>query len=759
MKYKQDTFHQTTRYFVLSAGIIIIIFFADKLLNIPSETLTSWGLLCVAFILTKMESFKNTPGRLFFIFVAVLITTRYFFWRTFETLIYTGPLDVIGMSLIYSAECYAITIHMLGMFINVLPLNRTPLPLPDNPSDLPTIDVFIPTYNESEEIIRLTVTAATHIDYPKEKISIHILDDGGTFAKRNSQETSRAAWERYYSLQRMASELGVNYITRTDNSHAKAGNLNNALKSTSGDIILFLDCDHVPTRDILKNTVGFFINDVKLFLVQMPHYFINPTTVEKNIGSFSSAPGENDMFYQVIQRGMDFWNASYFCGSAALMRRKYLLESGGIAGETITEDAETALHLHNRGYNSAYIGKPMICGLSPETFDRYIIQRTRWAEGMAQIFILKNPLLAKGMTIPQRLCYFNSCFFWFFGIARIIFYMGPALFLILGLNVYHASVSQVLVYALPHVISTFVVMAFFYGKFRRPFFSEIYESVQSIFITPAVISTMLNPRKPSFKITPKGGEIKDEFINPHATSFFIIALINLVAIPLAIYKWFYFPLFRSVVIITFCWCAYNLILAIITLGAFWERGQARHYHRARVKGGVDVFFPRLNQAIKGDIKDISLTGIGIEIAPPFPIAQDSEHVLINASDSYGDKYEFGGIVKTFNKRDENIICGIEFKFEQDTYSQLVRFVYGDSKRWQDILEERTKPAGASTRDMYYFLYRGVKGSVDRFIYIDKLIVLWLKNHILRLFPQTGKHSAMRWQEPTPATTCRKEKNS
>ncbi|MEK7846325.1 MAG: glycosyltransferase, partial [Nitrospinota bacterium] len=300
MKYKPETFRQTAIYLALSVSIIIIIFFSDKLMNIPHEILTGWGLLCLAFILNKMESFKNTPGRLFFIFITALISIRYFFWRTFETLIYTGPLDLIGMALIYSAECYAITIHILGMFINVLPLNRSPLPLPDNPSDLPTVDVFIPTYNESEEIVRLTVTAATHIDYPKEKIYIHILDDGSTFAKRNNHDTSHSAWERHYSFKRMASELGVNYITREDNSHAKAGNLNNALKNTHGDIILFLDCDHVPTRDILKNTVGFFINDVKLFLVQMPHFFINPTTVEKNIGSFSSAPGENDMFYQVI---------------------------------------------------------------------------------------------------------------------------------------------------------------------------------------------------------------------------------------------------------------------------------------------------------------------------------------------------------------------------------------------------------------------------------------------------------------------------
>jgi cellulose synthase (UDP-forming) len=75
---------------------------------------------------------------------------------------------------------------------------------------------------------------------------------------------------------------------------------------------------------------------------------------------------------------------------------------------------------------------------------------------MTQLFVLSNPLFEKGLTIQQRLCYFNSCFFWFFGTARFIFYIGPGLFLILGLKVYHASIQQIIAHALP-MLSLFVV--------------------------------------------------------------------------------------------------------------------------------------------------------------------------------------------------------------------------------------------------------------------------------------------------------------
>ncbi len=714
---------QISIYIISTALVFLLMFVADNYLKISTEVTFSWGLLAIAIVLNRIESFKEAPGRFLFIFTAAIISLRYFIWRTFDTLIYTGPYDLLGMMLIYLAECYAITIHFLGMFISLWPLESKSIPLPDDPSVLPTVDILISTYTESEEIVRLTATAATQIEYPRNKLNIYILDDGGTVARRNRTETSSLAWERHYSLRRMAKDIGVHYLTREDNSHAKAGNINSALPKINGDLILLLDCDHVPTKDILKNTVGWFLEDKKLFLLQTPHFFINTTTVEKNIGSFSNAPGENDMFYHGIQIGLDMWNASYFCGSAALLRKKFLVESGGIAGNTITEDAETSLQLHNRGYNSVFINRPMICGLSPETFDDYIIQRTRWAQGMVQIFVLSNPLFAKGLTLQQKLCYFNSCFFWFFCLARFIFYIGPGLFLILGQKVYHASVMQIISYAVPHVLSVFIVMDFFYGKYRRRFFSEVYESVQALFLTPAVFSAIFHPRKPSFKITPKGKTVENEFLNPMATVFFMICLLNAVGIGFAAAKWVYYPLFRSVIFIAFFWCLYNLLLGLITLGAFWERQQLRQHHRLRSKGEVTVFFPKANQSLSGEIKDLSLTGVGVELAMSFSARLD-EDVRLESTDSYGARHGLLARVKTKRERGGRTFLGVEFVMNEATYPAVVAFVYGDSQRWANITEERFRPVNSfwvSFKDLRHFMQRGIKGSFERFVYLSKLL--------------------------------------
>ncbi len=746
----KDALSQITTYLITTAAVFLVIFLADYYLKISTETTFSWGLLVIAIILNRNESFKEAPGRFFFIFTAAIISLRYFIWRTFETLIYTGPYDLIGMMLIYLAECYAVTIHFLGMFISLWPLESKPVPLPEDPALWPVVDILIPTYTESEDIVKLTVTAATQIDYPRDKLNIYILDDGGTAARRNNPETFDRAWERYYNLRRMADALGVKYLTREKNERAKAGNINHALTRINGDLMLILDCDHVPTKDILKNTAGWFLKDRNLFLVQTPHFFINTTTVEKNIGSFSNAPGENDMFYHGIQLGMDLWNASYFCGSAALLNRKFLLESGGIAGNTVTEDAETSLRLHDRGYNSIFINRPMICGLSPETFDSYIIQRTRWAQGMVQIFVLSNPLFQKGLNLWQKICYFNSCFFWFFSIARFIFYIGPGLFLIMGQKVYHASVYQIIAYAIPHVLSVFIVMDFFYGKYRRRFFSEVYESVQSLFLTPAVLSAMFNPRKPSFKITPKGKQVANEFLNPMATVFFMICLLNTVGIGFAVVKWFYYPLFRSVIFIAFFWCLYNLLLGLITLGAFWERQQLRQHHRLRSRGTASIYFPKADQTVAAEIRDLSLTGLGLEMALPFSVRLDEE-VRVDTTDSYGVRHELMARIKTTRGRGGKTFLGVEFVMNDATYPFVVSFVYGDSHRWLSIAEERFKPVHSFLipfGDLRHFMERGIRGSFERFVYLGKLTIPAGKK-VLSLLYQWLHASQLRLKRSAP----------
>jgi len=453
--------------------------------------------------------------------------------------------------------------------------------------------------------------------------------------------------------------------------------------------VLVLDCDHVPTRDFLKNTVGWFLKDEKLAFVQTPHFFINPNPVEKNIDVLKDAPSENEMFYRACHPGLNFWNSSFFCGSAAIIRRTYLMEIGGISGETITEDCETALALHQRGYNSLFIPRPMVCGLSPETFDDFILQRSRWAQGMTQMMVLNNPLFAKGLKFYQRICYFNNGLFWLFGISRFIFIVAPAFFLLLNMHVYFASLGQVTAFALPHIVASVILADYLYGKYRWPFLSELYEGIQSVFLMPVVFSVFLNPRKPSFKVTPKGKSLENDFLSGLSVPFFLMCSILLLAVPVGILKWFQFPLYRDVIVLTLVWSLFNLCLAMAAFGAFFEKRQIRNNHRLWAKGKVLVTFPRLGKRIEAEVLDISLSGLGISFRLPVaPCA--GEQLRIESRDSLGEKYQVSAQIQRLVHKEDAYVCGVEFLTATAAdRADAIRFVYADSQRWVDYWARNT----------------------------------------------------------------------
>ena len=182
--------------------------------------------------------------------------------------------------------------------------------------------------------------------------------------------------------------------------------------------------------------MGWFLRDRKLAMLQTPHYFYSPDPFERNLGQFHATPNEGELFYGVVQDGNDFWNATFFCGSCAVIRRKALDEVGGIAVETVTEDAHTSLRMQMRGWNTAYINIPQAAGLATEQLSGHVRQRIRWARGMVQVLRMENPLWAPGLKLAQRLCYFNAMSHYLYALPRLIFLTAPLIYLVLGADQY-----------------------------------------------------------------------------------------------------------------------------------------------------------------------------------------------------------------------------------------------------------------------------------------------------------------------------------
>ena len=345
------------------------------------------GILTIALVIWLDRSSSSYLVTLTLMLVSCFSTFRYGYWRIPTTArFFFAPgsvwslLDGFFISLLLFAETYAFVILFLGYLQTLWPLRRTPVPLPDDPEQWPAVDLLIPTYNEPLSVVNYTALAAMNIDWPADKLNVYILDDGKREEFRN-----------------FAEEAGIGYMTRDDNQHAKAGNINRALARLDAPYVAIFDCDHVPTRSFLQVTMGWFLRDSKLGMLQTPHHFYSPDPFERNLDQFRTIPNEGELFYGIVQDGNDFWNATFFCGSCAVLRRTALDEIGGIAVETVTEDAHTSLRMQMNGWNTAYINIPQAAGLATERLSGHVKQRIRWARGMIQIMRIDNPLFARGL--------------------------------------------------------------------------------------------------------------------------------------------------------------------------------------------------------------------------------------------------------------------------------------------------------------------------------------------------------------------------
>jgi cellulose synthase (UDP-forming) len=275
------------------------------------------------------------------------------------------------------------------------------------------VDVFIPTYNEDPVMLRRTVLAALHIRYPHET---WLLDDG-----------NRA------EVKAIADELGCHYIARTNNTHAKPGNLNNALKYATGDFIAIMDADFVAQINFLDRMLGYF-SEAGVAFVQCPQSYYNITAFQfrsKNRDRYLWH--DEGPFYDVLQPGRDYWNATSSCGTSVIYRRSAIVDIGGFASETVTEDMHTAVRLHKRGYKSVYYPEPLAFGVAPNDLAEYSKTRHRWGQGNIQGLRCERVPFSRGLTLMQRICYLQLGLMYLEGWQRLILYLSPPFILMTGL--------------------------------------------------------------------------------------------------------------------------------------------------------------------------------------------------------------------------------------------------------------------------------------------------------------------------------------
>ena len=603
------------RFFVLAGGVFFLIFTGILDLTWPQQAIL--GLLMVLLAFWMDRSSSSYLVTLTLMLLSMYSTFRYGYWRiSYVIRFFLDPgtnwtaLDAFFIWLLVGAETYAFVILFLGYLQTLWPLRRTPVPLPEDPENWPAVDLLIPTYNEPLSVVKFTALAAMNIDWPADKLNVYILDDG----KRDE-------------FRRFAEEAGIGYMTRDDNKFAKAGNINRALERLDAPFVAIFDSDHVPTRSFLQVTLGWFLRDRQLGMLQTPHHFYSPDPFERNLDQFRVIPNEGELFYGVVQDGNDFWNATFFCGSCAVLRRSALDEVGGIAVETVTEDAHTSLRMQMKGWNTAYVNIPQAAGLATERLSGHVKQRIRWARGMVQILRTENPLFASGLSAAQRLCYFNAMSHFLYALPRLIFLTAPLIYLIFGKTNVPGYWAAILAYAFPHLVLSSLTNSRIQGQHRHSFWNEIYETVLAPYIFLPTMLALINPKLGSFNVTAKGGVVNRSFFDVRiAQPFMVLLFMNVVGLLMAIPRYLYIPLpyisllwdgtHPGTIVMNVLWTCFNITILGVATAVAWESQQRRQTVRVAMSVPSDVILAD-GTVVQGVTADLSSGGVRVQVDRSF----------------------------------------------------------------------------------------------------------------------------------------------
>lgn len=596
----------------------------------------------------------------------------YITWR----ILFTIPSDnwiagVAGIILV-AAEFAAIVQMVASTVRGWQQVKHQPAPLSALAS-MPSVDVYIATYSESIGVLEPTLAGALSIRYPG-VMTIYLCDDGGRPAVRE-----------------LAKRYGVEYLEREEHLHAKAGNLNNALANSSGELVVTLDADMIPTVDFLEKTVGYFV-DENLAFVQAPQAFHNQDVFQHNLFSGGGLPNEQDLFMRTLQAGNDRFNAVMYVGSNAVMRRAALEAVGGFAIGVITEDMATGMLLQAAGYHTLFVPDIIAAGLAAENLVDLLTQRIRWARGNIQTARKWNPLTLPGLSWMQRWVYSAGIVYWNFGILKIVFILAPLVYLIGGVPIIHARVPSLLVIWLPYFAASFIGMKASTQGRRSFTWSHVYEIAMAPTIAIAIIAEWIGFSKKVFAVTPKGVSTNKLTFRavvavPHIVLFglSLYALLNAFVLSPGEFN------FDSVVIIS-CWTFYNMVGLVMAILVCLERPRKRSAERTEVDIPAEA---RLWKGAPVDCSVLDLSFSGMRFALPwsnvFGPTEAARQLDLKGEISVDGIGLISGSVRWVSETDNGLLIG--FAFEELPPVQAVRLVAAITSSPNWVRHDREVNAG------------------------------------------------------------------
>ena len=529
-------------------------------------------------------------GRMVLAAGSLALMAQYAWWRITQTLPAPGPTPEYALALVFlAAEMVEIVAAALSLLFLTRTRNRSPEAdanagwLTAQSPSFP-VDVMICSYNEGREILERTIVGALAMDYPN--FRVWMLDDG------------RRDW-----LRALCAELGCRYLSRDDNAHAKAGNINHALGHVAAlpdppAFVSILDADFVPTPHFLTRAMALF-RDPAIGVVQTPQHFINPDPIQINLGATKFWPDEQRFFFDIVLPAKDAWRAAFCCGTSSIIRMAPLMEIGGFPTNSVTEDYLLSLRLKEKGLLTAYLNEPLTYGLAPEGLKEYITQRSRWCLGFMQIARGRSgPLSTRSpLAFIDRLSLTEVFLNWTaVPLSRAIGLIVPPISLAFNLHPFHASLSELATRFLPYWLWCGLTMHWLSGGRVVPILFDVSQIIVMPQILKAALFGLARPQGQKFEVTAKGGDRNRGFVEWTVMRPFV----GLLVLSIAAMAWAFYVNgeageihFSSPAL---AWTWYNLIVLVVLCFVCVERPRKRASERFASRELVSVKAARAHAA-------------------------------------------------------------------------------------------------------------------------------------------------------------------
>ncbi|MFP7492460.1 glycosyltransferase [Terribacillus saccharophilus] len=586
----------------------------------------------------------------------------YLIWRTAFTLPTMGVISLIVGILLLVTEWAGYLQSVVFTILSWRPFKQKTVPLSAF-EELPTVDVYIATYNEPADLLKRTISASQMMRYPEDKLRIYVCDDG-----------------RRADIRQLTESMGAIYLDRPDNKHQKAGNLNHAMTKTNGEIIVTMDADMVPRANFLERTLGYF-TDEKVSFVQAPQVFYNADAFQYNLFFEDNITNEQDFFMRRLEEGKDRYNATMYVGSNALFRRRSLEEIGGFATGVITEDMATGMLLQTNGQRTVFVNETLAVGLSPETYADLLKQRDRWCRGNIQVIRKWNPLTIKGLSFMQRLLYMDGIHYWFFGIYKMVYLLAPLLFLLFSIYSLQTDFSTLLMFWLPAFLSSQLAFRRMADNKRTTLWSHVYEVALAPYMAVSVLTELFFRKSIKFNVTRKGIlNNRRHFLWRTSTPYVILLAMSAASLimvgidlftPVQIYD------SVSMLYINIFWVLYNAIALVMALTIAVERPRFREAERFDVTLDAELRNGMNGHIHKVRIIDLSEYGARLEL-----LDTKSAHLLsagANLTLSTGPLQGIQLHKHWVSQEGKSYYAGVSFQdVTLDQYRSLVKILFVDA---------------------------------------------------------------------------------